>query len=324
MRHTLCAIVGVALALFAGAVGSAKAEALKVGHDLWIGYAGVFIADAKGYFRDEGLEVELIGFPGPGDSLPPLIAGHLDLNLTTLHNLGLAAGTQDEAALRLVYLIDSSHGADAVVAKKSIPDVASLRGKRIGVTLNEANHLFLMVALQRAGLSEGDVDLVNVSAEDAGAAFVAGSLDAAVTWEPWVSKAMSEGGGHVVFSTQDAPDLIVNAVVAPERTLEARPGDVAKFVRAVDRGVAFLASDPEEAKAIVAAKLESSPADVAGMLAGDRVYDLAANRALLLGEEPAAEATLGAVLSFLRERGLLARPLSPDSLISTRFVEASP
>lgn len=322
MRQLLCAAVGVALALFAGAVRETRAEALKVGHDLWIGYSGVFIAEEKGFFKDEGLEVELTGFPGPGDSLPPLIAGHLDLNLTTLHNLGLVAGTGD-AGLKLVYLIDSSYGADAVVAKQSIATVEDLKGKRIGVTFNEANHLFLMVALDKAGLTEKDVELVNVSADDAGAAFLAGNLDAAVTWEPWVSKALS-GGGHVVFSTKDAPDLIINAVVAPERTTKARGGDVAKFIRAVDRGVKFLNEHPDEAKAIVAKKLQSTPEDVAGMLSGDQIYDLAANRKLLLGDDPATLKTMAKILGFLKERDLLEKPVEPASLVSTAFIVEKP
>ncbi|MFW5681758.1 MAG: ABC transporter substrate-binding protein, partial [Phycisphaeraceae bacterium] len=113
-----------------------QGEPLRVGHDYWIGYSGVFIADEMGFFEDEGVEVRFTSFAGPGDSLPPLIAGHLDLNLTTLHNLALVAGREGGPPLELVYVIDSSHGADAVVAKPEIKSVRDLKGKKIAVTLN--------------------------------------------------------------------------------------------------------------------------------------------------------------------------------------------
>jgi NitT/TauT family transport system substrate-binding protein len=297
--------------------GTAHAGTLRVGHDYWIGYAGVFIAEAKGFFNEEGVDVQLQSFAGPGDSLPPLIAGHLDLNLTTLHNLALVAGTQGGPPLAVVYLIDASHGADAIVARPSIKSVEELRGKRIAVTFNEANHLFLLVALERVGLTEADVTLMNVSADDAGAAFLAGAVDAAVTWEPWVSRAKA-GEGHVIFSTADAPDLIINAVVAPLATRQAKRDEIAAFLRAIDRGVAFLESNPQESKQILAEKLEATPDDVAEMLAGDRIYDLNTNREMLGAES--IRQTMASIIAFLTERDLLNRPADPESLFDGSFV----
>lgn len=297
-----------------------QAEPLRVGHDYWIGYSGVFIADEMGFFEEEGVDVRFTSFAGPGDSLPPLIAGHLDLNLTTLHNLALIAGREDGPPLELVYLIDSSHGADAVVAKPEIESVRDLKGKKIAVTLNEANHLFLMVALEQAGLSEDDVKLINVSADDAGAAFLSGNVDAAVTWEPWVSRAKS-GDGHVIYSTKDATDLIINAIVAPERTQDARPDDITAFIRAVDRGVKFLETNPEKSKRIIADRLETDVSAVGEMLDGDKIYDLAANRRLLQvqGESP-VEATMATILAFLTERDLIDDAVDPGSLIDPSFL----
>ena len=307
--------------LLGAAALAAVAEPMRVGHDFWIGYAGVFIAQDKGFFKDEGVEVELKSFPGPADSLPPLIAGHLDMNLTTLHNLALVSGASD-ADLKLVYLIDASHGADAIVAKKALPTLKDLEGKKIAVTFNEANHLFLLVALESAGLTEADVELVNVSPDEAGAAFVAGSVDACVTWEPWVTKAMSEGDGHVVYSTKDAPNLIINAIVAPAGTREKRAKDVAAFIRAVDKGVAFLASNPDESLPIIAAALQATPEDVKGMLAGDQIYSIADNRTLLLGEgTPAAQMTLGKIAEFLKAKELTPKPVEPAALIDTTFIK---
>src|SRR5882757_9230782 len=50
---------------------------LSVGHDLWVGYSGVFIAAELGFFKDAGLDVKLKPFSNPGDTLPALVAGQL-------------------------------------------------------------------------------------------------------------------------------------------------------------------------------------------------------------------------------------------------------
>ena len=97
---------GVAMLMMVSGIGAAPAlsDPLKVGHDQWIGYSGMFIAEAKGFFEEEGVDVDFVPFAGPGDTLPPLIAGQLDLNVTTLYNLALIAGKQ-AAPVKLVYLI---------------------------------------------------------------------------------------------------------------------------------------------------------------------------------------------------------------------------
>src|SRR6185295_20211224 len=62
---------------------------LTVGHDAWVGYSGVFLAADLGFFKDAGLDVKLKPFSNPGDTLPALVAGQLDIGLTTLQNLAV-------------------------------------------------------------------------------------------------------------------------------------------------------------------------------------------------------------------------------------------
>ncbi|MFN3580813.1 MAG: ABC transporter substrate-binding protein [Pseudomonas sp.] len=311
-------LLATVLILSLPGVAAAK-EKLRVGHDLWIGFSGVFLAQELGYFSDAGLEVDMRGFPGPGDSIPPVLAGHLDITLTTLHNLALIAGT-DNAELAAVYFLDSSHGADAIVARSGIDSVADLRGRDVAVTLNEANHMLLILALESAGMSEEDVRLVNMSADDAGAALLAGRVDAAVTWEPWVSRARSGGDGHVIFSTRDAPDTILNTITVRRDSLEKRPEALKAFIQAVDRGVAYLRSNPEQAIPIIARWLEADEADVSGMLEDDEIYNIAENSALFESESASGMQALETVIGFLHDRDLIQRRPTVEELTDDRFV----
>ncbi len=313
------AISGVAVLMMVAGFGVAPAlgDPLKVGHDQWIGYSGMFIAQAKGFFKEEGVEIEFVPFAGPGDSLPPLIAGALDLNVTTLYNLALIAGKQ-AAPLKVVYLIDASNGADAVVAQADISDMAGLKGKRVATTVGEVNHFLLIIGLEAAGLTESDVEIVDMSPDAGGAAFVAGQVEAAVTWEPWVTRALS-GGGKVIFSSGDeqGQNLISDGVVVREEILKERASDVAAFIRAVDRGVQLLNEQPAEAEAILTKKLEASPEDIQGMLAGDNVYSMADNKRIFTST---AKETLRKIEIFLKDRDLIETKLDIDGLVDERFV----
>lgn len=312
-------LIATLIAALFGASAQA-AETLRVAHDQWIGYAGVFIAQDKGYFEDAGLNVETVSFSGPGDTLPPLVGGHVDIALTTGQNLAMI-GAKSDVGIRAVYFLDTSDGADAVVAAEGIETPADLEGKRIAVTRNEVNHLLLMVALDSAGLGEEDIQLVDMSADDAGAAFLAGKVDAAVTWEPWVTKAKS-GGGNVVFTSADAPNIIMDAISVTQDTLENRPEALTAFMGAVDRGVAFLESNPDESRAIIAKWLDVSAADVDGMLAGDKIYDLADNERLL-GTSDAPGPIYGSmdtVIDFLIDQALIDSRPDPASLIDPSLV----
>jgi NitT/TauT family transport system substrate-binding protein len=310
----------VTLILFAIATTATAAERLRIGHDAWIGYAAAIVARDKGLLRKEGLDVRTVSFAGPGDTLAPLIAGHLDVAFTTLFNLALmsAKGNDDLVA---IYLLDTSNGADAVVAAKGIDSTAQLKGRKIAVTLDEVNHMLLLAALERGGVPADTVQLVNFNAEDAGAALLAGQVDAAVTWEPWVTKARG-AGGKVVFSSADTPNLILDAVVVRKDVLARKGPLLARLLRGIDAGHAYLAAKPRESRAILAKWLKVSPAEVSDMLAGDKVYGLADNRALFgaAGQPGPAWDSMRLVADFIAARRLGNRPVRPESLLVPSLV----
>ncbi|WP_437537826.1 aliphatic sulfonate ABC transporter substrate-binding protein [Sorangium sp. So ce726] len=302
-----------------GAAANAPVK-LTVGHDLWIGYAGVFIANELGLFKQAGLDVELKPFSNPGDTLPALAAGKLDIGLTTLQNLAVLSGNGDTDVVAIA-LIDSSNGADAVVAKEGVASMADLKGKTVALTLGEVNHMLFLAGLKKSGLSTDDVKVTSMSADDAGAAFVAGKVDAAVTWEPWITKA-TKGGGRVIFSSASVPDTIMDAV-AVRRARLAESGDAcSRFIGAIDQGVRVLRGEPDKAIPIIGKYLNAPPEDVKGMLGGDKIYDLADNKQLFGTAEKAGPvyASMKAVVDFAVESKLVKKAPAPESLLDPRLV----
>lgn len=306
--------------LFAFSLNAQAVDKLKIGHDSWIGYSAAIVARDKGLFKKEDLAVEMIAFSGPGDTLAPLVAGHLDVAFSTLHNLALMAGKGSDN-LVAIYLLDTSNGADAVVATKEITATAQLKGRKIAVTIDEVNHMLLLSALAAGNLKPEDVQLVNMSAEDAGAALLAGKVDAAVTWEPWVTRARANGG-NVLYTSAHTPNLILDAVIVTKETFQKKGPQLAKLLRGIDAGHRYMSDKPAEAKAVIAKWLKVKPAEVDTMLAGDRIYGLGENRVLFGHQERPGPAygSMARVVEFVKSRGLATRPIDPKTLLAPALV----
>ena len=270
-RTTRSASFAATMLLLFASIGQAQTlRTVRVAHDFWVGYAGYYVALEKGYFKDAGLNVVDKTFPMPADGVVPLLQGDVDIHLSTIDTF-LTAEDHSPDSIRMVALVDSSNGADAVIAKPSIPDLAALKGKKVGVALGQTSHFLLLKGLAAKKISPSSLKLVNLNGDDAGNAFAGGKLDAAVTWEPFITQGLSKGG-HVLYSTQDAPDLIINAVAVKPATLARKRDDVIAFLKAFARGTDWAMQNRAETAAIVGKALEQKPDDVVAMMAKDKLY----------------------------------------------------
>ena len=292
-------------AAVAGTVGLANAADLKtitVGYNSWIGYVAYFIANDQGYFKDAGLDVESKTFSSPGDSLSPLLTGDLDIALSTADSV-ITVLDKAPGQLKVVYLVDTSSGADAVLAKNGIDGIKGLKGKKVAATIGQCNQLLLEKALEQAGMSDADINLINMNPDDAGAAFAEGKLDAAVTWEPWITKALSANTGNVIFSSKDLPNLILDVAATSTKAASTKGPEIRAFLKAMGRGYDFIKSNPQKAAAIAAKALEEKPEDVTGMLPKVTLYNLEENERILFAPgQPDVIAPSKLIAQFFKDR----------------------
>jgi len=312
----------IVLVLCAGTypVRAEPLKGLRVAHDFWVGYAGFYVAMKMGWFQQAGLKVDEKTFGAPGDGLPALLSGDVDVHLAPLDTFATAIDRADDS-VRVIGLIDSSAGADAVIAGKAIANVAALRGKTIGVSLGQTNHMLLLKALAAHKLGAKDVKLVNLNGDDAGNAFAAGKIDAAVTWEPFITQGLSKGG-HVLYSTRDAPDLIINSVGVRPATLAAKRVELAAFLKALYRGTDWARKNPGEAADIVAKALEQKPADVRDMMRKDKLYGRAESIELIGTTAAPGKVvrTTAEILTFLRANGITTRDVNAASMFDASLL----
>lgn len=121
-------------------------------------------------------------FPSYTDSIQALSAGQLDANSQTWSDTlaPLAAGVP----LKVVLVNDNSAGNDALLVAPEIKGFADLKGKPVALEEFSISHFVLATALAKNGMALGDVQVTNLSAGDAAAAFLGGRVPATVVWNP--------------------------------------------------------------------------------------------------------------------------------------------
>ena len=121
------------------------------------------------------------------------------------------------------------------------------------------------------------------STGDAGAAFVAGRVDAAVVWEPWLSKGKSAPHGHLLIDSSKTPGLIIDTLAFRQDVVKNRPDDVRKVVRAIGQAVDYWRQNPKEATEIMTKGLGGwlkEPKDFEEALSGATLYGIAGEPAV--------------------------------------------
>lgn len=297
----------------------------RVAFNQWIGFTGVMLARDKNYFKDAGLNVEWKEFSGPADGVPPLISGQLEAALTTADTPILLSRDDNTNPLQNVYAIDMSNGADGIVAQKGINKVGDLKGKTVAATKGQVNEFLLMKALEKNGLQPSDITITNMDADTGGAAALAGKVPAAVTWEPWLSKATGSGG-KVIFSSKEVPNLLVDVVTVSDKVAKERPADVKAFVAAVAKGNSEALKNPAEAAKIAKKYFGTSENEAKAMLQKVKLYNVAENQ-MIIGttENPGAMAATSQEIAdfFVKNKVMKAAPVKTNLFTSDFLPESS-
>ena len=255
------------------------AEPIKLGMSTWLGYAPLYLAKEKGLFQKRGIEVEVVVIESPADRRAAFAADRIQGMATTVDTHVMTAAAENPIPLKQVLALDDSHGGDGMVAKKEIKTIKDLKGKTVAAQLGAgASYFWLNYILSQNGMKLADLKTVDMKAGDAGAAFVAGKVDAAVTWEPWLSKAKDTPFGHVLLSSDQTPGIIVDSLAFKPDFLKKRGEDVKKIVAAWNEAVQFAAEKPAEADPIMAKFTGQKPEEFTKEKTGVRFYGQKENK----------------------------------------------
>ena len=182
---------------------------LMVGTNTWIGYEPLYLARSLGYH--DGLPLRLVELGSTTQAMDALRVGKLDLAGVTLDEA--LTLVQEGLPLRIIWVMNISAGADAIIARPGIRRLADLRGQRIGVEQTAVGAYMLQAALEQAGMQASDVSVLPLPLDEHLSAWHGRRVDAVVTFDP-VRQTLLNEGGVTVFDSRALPGEIVDVLVA--------------------------------------------------------------------------------------------------------------
>lgn len=239
MRRMVLALVLATLALAGGPGAAQPLHKLKLGVLKLTSSAVLFLGVEKGYFKEFGIDPELVYFQAAQPIAVALASGDIDAGAT-----GLTAGLYNivSGGVRIWIVADKGrewpdYNLSALIVRKDLYDAGvrslrDLKGKKIGVTqIGSTFHYNIGRYLEKEGMAPGDVELVPLQALPAlNDALTAKRVDAVATAEPFVSRLESSGAGRVIVNTGDTFPWQIATVMYSDKLAKDRARAVA-FMR---------------------------------------------------------------------------------------------
>jgi NitT/TauT family transport system substrate-binding protein len=210
------------------------------------------VAQSRGYYREEGLEVTVHLHPYGKIALKDLLEGKADF--ATVAEAPVMFAIMKGEKISVIATVQTSALGHAILARRDrgVLTPADLKGKKIGVTLGTTSDFFLDAILSLHGIARNDVAVIDLKAEDIPAAMEHGDVDAVSAFTPFTALTQKKLGNRVItFHNKDIYRYHFN-VVAKQDFIRNNPGKVRKMLRALVKAEAFVKENPAAAQKIVA------------------------------------------------------------------------
>ncbi|MBI1929809.1 ABC transporter substrate-binding protein [Candidatus Poribacteria bacterium] len=265
------AIIALVVLVAVMAISCSKKElpVVRLNIVTWPGYGPIYLAKEKGFFKEEGVEVDCQIQENTQARHAALVSGQIDLVGITLESVILA--NAEGIPMQVIGITDISDGGDGIVAKADISSIKDLKGKRVAFPEGQPSHLFLLYHLDKAGLTPSDIQPVFTDdAGKAGELFAAGQVDAAVTWEPWLSQVVDTGKGHILVNSKGAKDILIGIMAANRNYVTKNKDKLQRFLRGWYRGLEYVLAHKSEAVPIMAKAFQLPPEEFEAIMGGLR------------------------------------------------------
>jgi taurine transport system substrate-binding protein len=235
----------------------ASTRTIVYGGSSWMGHIPAYIAVKKGFFKEQGLNVEFKSFPTSSARMTALAAGEIDFGSTgAISAISLMAAGDD--SFSLFGAPDIYTGQEGIIASKNIRSIEDLKGKKVAVPFSSSSHVMLIDLLKQKGLDpQKDVQIINMSGDDMIPAFTNGQIAAAAIWSPSYQKLLNVEGAHAIakdtdttiyknFKFNTGPDVLVMS----NEFAKENPTTTKKLLTGYFKAINWMRDNPEEAAKI--------------------------------------------------------------------------
>lgn len=203
---------------------------------------------AEKKFKEEGIDVEFVLSQGSNKALEFLSSDSVDFGSAA----GAAALLAKEKGtpIQTVYISSKPEWTALLAKKGSIQSVADLKGKKVAATLGTDPYIFLLRALKEAGLTEKDVEIVNLQHSDGAAAVQSGDVDAWAGLDPHMAKVELESDIQIFYRNPDFNSF--STLDVREDFAKKYPKYVEKVLEAYEEARQWTIDHPDETAEILA------------------------------------------------------------------------
>ncbi|GAA5165484.1 ABC transporter substrate-binding protein [Ornithinimicrobium tianjinense] len=239
------------------AAGDGELRSIKVGVIPIVDTAPIYLGDAKGFFEEEGLDLEIVETSGGAAAVPGVVSGSFDVAFGNTVSVMVAA----DQGLPLKYLTnglattgeDPDVGAVLAPGDSDIESAGDLAGKTVAVNnLNNIGDTTIRTIVEADGGDPSTIEFVEIAFPDMPAAIERGQVDAAWVLDPFKTGAMDAGAKLVAnnFAEFD-PELDIAGYFTTMETFEEDKELVDAFTAAMTKSLEYAAENPEEVRDIV-------------------------------------------------------------------------
>lgn len=220
---------------------AASGPKIRIAVGIDASFAPFFLADAKGMFADQGLNVEIVQFGQGGEAVDAIASGEVQLagnsDTTTIGRL------QQNPDLRALLIYQESGRYLKVVTREDARDPSKI--KKMGVVPG-LSELAAIKFLESKKIDPDAVEFVSAGPPEIPALLEKGDVDAYVLWEPWPAKGV-EQGGKILETTGDYGMTYVHWLVTGQKWLSGNQETAAKIAKVLDEAAAQVEADPKAA-----------------------------------------------------------------------------
>jgi NitT/TauT family transport system substrate-binding protein len=293
---------------------------IKIALTIWVPNFLTYVAQEKGIFDRNNVDVNITLFPNYGDAVKAYSNGEYD-GILIVYSDAIILNSEGVDST-VVYNLDSSFNADAIVGNGN--NLSYVVGKKIGVEgINSFSHFFVLKSLEKIGLNEGNVEFVDVSAPDVSMALKRDEIFAGHTYEPFVSKALANGF-NILSTGAEVPGVITNVLAFHSDTIEERPQDIQNIIKSINEAKNDYDKDKEKSIEIMSSKSGLTPTEIKSGLSSVKLLDLDYNKNVSMNINSKNTTSLYVsgkdITFFYAERGVISDYPDIEKIINPQYV----
>lgn len=268
---------------------------INISIDEWIGWKSIVDANgglktAKGSIYDKlGIKVNIHIINDANQSSNSLIKGNIDAAGYTINRYAFLYPKfkENNVDVTMPYITNFSSGGDGIIASQDISSIEDLVGKKIAVPRFSEAQTLVEWLLAKSELSESQIKDIRSNMvmfdtpDEAAKAFFGGQVDAAATWQPYLSQAQETTGAKLLFSTKVAENIILDGIVFRQDFLDKNIDSVAKFVEGALEAMDLYTTEFEPIKNTMPLFATESNENIIEMAADAKLSTYSENKTLL-------------------------------------------